>query len=188
MVHALLQLRRLLRSFATDREGAAVVEFALIVPLLLFLYMGSVEASSLYTVDRRVTTISDTMADLVSRSDGVIAQDKLNDYFRAAEGIIIPYSTSGLHQVVSVISVDQNGAARVVWSRAFNGGTQRAPNSTYPLASTTQMNLLARGGWLVAAETSYSYTPVLGVVFQQPIGLYHESLYLPRFGDRIDLS
>jgi Flp pilus assembly protein TadG len=56
-------LHVLLSRFSHSERAAAAVEFALIVPFLITLYMGSIEASSLFTVDRRIEVISSTVAD-----------------------------------------------------------------------------------------------------------------------------
>lgn len=186
-------LATLLHHFANSERAVAAVEFAMILPVMLVLYLGSIEASSLYTVDRRVTTISSTMGDLVSQADDVIAPDDIDDYFEAAEGILIPYSQANLQQVVSLIEIRNNGATKIVWSCA-SGGSAHSPGDSYPaLAANSQMNQIARGtgsnkGYLVASETSYAYTPVFGAVIPGPINLYRESFYLPRFGARIDLD
>jgi hypothetical protein len=173
------------RLFLRENRAVAAVEFALVLPIMLALYLGSVEASALYTVDRRITTISSTMGDLVSRADGVITEGEVADYFAAAKGILIPYSREGLVQVVSVISVAANGTTQVRWSRS-SGGVRRAKGSSYPLPASSQMNRIARDvGFLVVSETSYAYTPLLGAVIQGPINLYRESFYLPRFGEEI---
>lgn len=178
---------RLLARFAGDARATALVEFALILPLLLLLFLGSVEASSLLTVDRRVTVISGTIGDLVARWDaetGAIPSGTLTDYFQAAQGIIYPYSTSPLQQVVSVVRVAADGSTAVEWSCAVNGGTARAVDSAYA-SLPDNMNLLARGSWVVAAEASYSYRPVLGLVFTEALDLYNQSFYLPRFEKEI---
>lgn len=175
------------RRFLRAQRAVAAVEFALILPVMLTLYLGSIEGSSLYTVDRRVTTISSTIGDLVARADAVISQDEIDDYFDAAEGILTPYSRDTLAQVVSLIRVQNNGATQVVWSRT-SGGTARSTGASYPLPATSQMNQIARGGYLVASETSYAYTPVFGIVIEGPINLYRESFYLPRFGECINVG
>lgn len=181
----------LLKRFAVAAEGVAVVEFALIVPLLLLLYLGSIEASSLYTTDRRITIISSTMGDLIARwedPDVVIPEATLGDYFSAAEVIMTPYDPDGLEQVVSLIWINgTTGVTKVLWSRANGTGASPRPvNSTYPLAATTEMNEIARsttatGGWLVVSETSYDYTPALALAFQDVLNLSHTSYFLPRF-------
>ena len=62
-------LRRL-RQFRADVRAVAAVEFALVLPLLIGLYLGSIEAASLYSTDHKVATVASTMADLVSRQRG----------------------------------------------------------------------------------------------------------------------
>lgn len=178
-------LRRLVGCFLEEQKAVAAVEFALILPVMLTLYLGSIEGSSLYTVDRRITTISSTIGDLVARADGVISEAEIADYFTAAEGILMPYSRDGLAQVVSLIEVTNSGATEVVWSRT-SGGTVRTEGASYPLPASSQMNQVARDvGYLVVSETSYAYTPVFGAVIQGPVNLYRESFYLPRFGAAI---
>lgn len=175
------------RRFIGDARAAAAVEFAFIMPLLLLLFLGTIEASSLITVDRRVNVISGTVGDLVSRWDpdaGAIPSSELTDYFRASENIIYPYATTGLKQVVSFVEVAGNGTTSVRWSCAYNGGSKRSTNSAYS-ALPAHMNELARGGYVIASETSYSYRPVLGMVFTDALHLYQQSFYLPRFAAEI---
>lgn len=182
-----LPLPRLLRRFLVQEDGVAAVEFALILPVLLLLYLGSIEASSLFTVDRRVEVISTTMADLVARwnpNEGPITQAVLGDYFGAAEGIIVPYDDGALTQVVSLLEVDADGVAQVVWSCGFNGGTSLDPGDIYGLGE--QMQAISAGGFVVAATTRYPYKPVLGMVFKDAITLENEALFLPRFGEELE--
>ena len=113
-------------------------------------------------------------------------KDTLKDYFKASLGIMTPYATTGLKQVVGVVKVTSAGVATVEWSCGWNGGTARVVNDPYPLPATKQMNVIARGGYLIAAEVDYSYTPVLGLVFTEAIDLRSENLFLPRFGVKVD--
>jgi Flp pilus assembly protein TadG len=177
--------------FADNERGVAAVEFALILPLLLTLYLGSIEASSLFTVDRRVEVISTTLADLIARwnpNQGAIPTATLKDYFAAAEGILVPYPTDELTQVVSFLNVTSAGVATVAWSCGNNGGTARGINSSYPLEEkmrklVTESNTTS--GFLVASEVAYPYQPALGLVFTAPLNLQNEALFLPRFGQTL---
>lgn len=185
-----LLLERRLRGLADDDRGAAAVEFALILPFLLLLYMGSIEASTLFTVDRRIEVISSTMADLVARwnpNQGTITKATVLDYFKASEGIIVPYPTTGLKQVVSFVRVPTTGSATVVWSCSYNGGTALAKNATFAVAPN--MKTLVTGGtttgYLIAAKVEYPHLPVLGMVFTSAITMSSESQFLPRFGTAI---
>ena len=98
------RLRRLIAGFARNEGGTAAVEFALIMPFLLALYFGSMEASALFTADKRVNSISSTVGDLTAQwdpIDGSLPQATLTGYFAAATGIITPYSSAGVKQVVA---------------------------------------------------------------------------------------
>lgn len=182
----LLRLRR-------DDSGVAAVEFALIVPFLIFLYFGSIEAASLFTVDKRVSAISATIGDLVSQWDPAdeLPTGTLTDYLNASTGILAPYSTTGLKIVVTLVQVKSDGTTKVLWSRANAAGTPKTANSAYSgLGASTQMNIVSRGGCVIAAEVSYSHLPMLGQVFDTAIPLAHTNYFLPRYGSSspIDLD
>ena len=165
-----------------DQRGVAAVEFALILPVLLLLYFGTIETSSLFTADRRVANVAGTIGDLVSRAKKSVSQNELNDYFQAASAIMMPLPTGPLRQTVSLISVDSSGVAKVVWSRPFNGGIVRAANSIYPLPADQKINEMGRQeGLLVASEVIYSYRPLFGIVYPNALSLSHEEFFLPRF-------
>ncbi|OJX55267.1 TadE/TadG family type IV pilus assembly protein [Devosia sp. 66-22] len=193
--NAVLSLRRIRR----DDRAVAAVEFALIVPLLITLYLGSIEAAALFTVDKRVSSISSTIGDLVAQWDpekeGALSTGtggKLTDYMNASTGIMSPYTTSGLKIVVSLVQVKNNGDTKTLWSTA-NTGSAKTLNAAYSdasIATSTRMNQVSRGGCVIAAEVTYSYLPVLGAVFTTAINLRHTNYFLPRFGssEPIDLD
>jgi len=184
-MHALIER---IRGFGRNERAVAAVEFALIMPFLLSLYFGSMEASALFTVDKRVNTISATMGDLIAQwdpDDGTIPAATLTTYFAAATGLINPYSSSGVKQVISLVFVKSDGTTKVLWSTQSGGGTLRTVGATYaPLTTSanTMTNTVARGGCIVAAEVSYSYKPLLGQVFKTALNLAHTNYFIPRYG------
>jgi Flp pilus assembly protein TadG len=191
-----LAARRLRR----DNEAVAAVEFALIVPFLIMLYFGSIEAAALYTVDKRIDSISSTIGDLVAQWDpdeGSLStgtSGRLTDYLNAATGIMSPYSTADLKIVVTLVQVKDDGSTRIVWSEANAAGTAKA-TTDYPdleLSGNAEMNTVSRGGCVVAAEVTYNYLPILGQVFTVALDLKHTNYFLPRFGSsapiRLDTS
>jgi len=52
--------RKRFADFVRDRRGIAATEFAVIVPIMLVLFFGTVEFSSGVAVDRKVTLIART--------------------------------------------------------------------------------------------------------------------------------
>lgn len=184
------KLLRLGRRFGAE-TGTAAVEFALILPIMLLVYAGTLEASSLISMDRRVQSVAGALGDLVARSDTTISAATLTDYFRAASGIMIPFPTDEVDQVVTQVEVRNDGTTRVVWSRQYiegdyGVGTQHQVGAEFELPDA--MIEIARGGHVIVAETSYSYLPLYGIVFDKRVNLYRENFFMPRFGGTITVN
>lgn len=180
-----------LRQLRLGEEAVAAVEFALILPIMLLVYIGSVEASAVISMDRRVQSVAGTLGDLVARSDTNISAAALTDYFRAAGGIMTPYPADGLSQVVTQLDVAEDGTATVIWSRQYVNGTygvgaDHQPGDTYKLAKA--MQTIAAGNFLIVAEATHTYLPMYGFAFDQPIRLYRENFFMPRFGGSISVN
>jgi Flp pilus assembly protein TadG len=140
-----------------DRRGVAATEFAVIVPLMLVMFFGTVEFSSGVAVDRKVTLMARTLSDLTSQSISVASTD-LTNFFNASNGIMTPYSSTPTHGTITELYVDPSTLkARVQWSQ---GSAPRAVGSTVVIPSA-----LATGGtYLIFSEVSYLYTPTIGYV------------------------
>lgn len=191
MIAMARHMLRALKHFRHARSGVAVVEFALVVPIMLVVYVGAIEASTLISMDRKVQSVAGAVGDLVARADKSLTTSQMRDYFRAASGIMTPYSSEPVLQVVTAISVGEDEVARVVWSRQLQNGqysvtTSHAQGSVFPLPK--EMIDISKGQMVIAAEASYSYTPLFGLVFNQDISLYRSSFYLPRFGGTITIN
>lgn len=180
-----------LRRLALVEEGAAVVEFALILPIMLFVYIGSVEAGAAIAMDRRVQSAAGALGDLVARSDTTIATASLDDYFKAAAGIMTPYAAEKLKQVVTQVQVYNDGTTRVDWSMQYvdgdlSEGTDHPEDSSFDLPQA--MRNIARGSYVIVSEGFYEHTPLTSIIFHQPINLYRENFLMPRFGGSITID
>jgi hypothetical protein len=47
---------------------------------------------------------------------------------------------------------------------------------------------IARDNYVVVSEVSYSYLPLYGIFFDQPVQLYRENFFMPRFREEIELK
>lgn len=194
MKRAIQSLARKLAQFRNDHRGVAAVEFALVVPVMLTLYMGAMEASMMITMDRKVQSVAGAVGDLVARADGTLTTAQLRDYFQASAGIMTPYTNTGVKQTITLVEVQSNGKNTILWSREFlNGvltvGTTRKVNTAYPLSK--QMTAIAQNNenrWVIAAEAATSYKPLYGLVFDKAIPLYRENFYTPRNGKAIVMN
>ncbi len=187
----LKRLRKNIAGFRKAERGVAAVEFALLLPLMLAVYIGTMEASALITMDRKVQSVAGAVGDLVARSDKSITTAQMRDYFRAASGIMTPYSSDPVLQVITAIHVDNNSNATIAWSRQFVGGvysatTPRVAGQPFPLPD--EMIAISKGQTVIAAEASYSYMPLFGLFFEHSVSLYRSSFFLPRFGGDIAIK
>lgn len=164
--------RRAIARFGDDLAGLSAVEFALVLPIMLTLYLGGVELSDALTINRKVTHVTSTLGDLVAQSKTITDSD-IEDIFNAAESIITPYDVNALKMVVSGIEIDEDGIATVAWSDSRNM-TALTVNSVY---SDLPSGVKQPNTFLVAAKATYDYTPMIGYVLTGTYNL-HDQFYL----------
>ena len=183
---------KMLSAFFRRETGVAAVEFALVVPLMLSVYLGCTEASALLTADRKVQSVAGAIGDLVARSNKSISAGDLQDYFLASTSIMAPYGTMGLVQTVTAVSVAADGRATVLWSARFKDGVLSKTVAEHPKDSTydlpEEMKAIATGQTVISAEAEYGYRPLLGLVFKNALDLNRSALFMPRFGGTISLN
>src|SRR6267142_4642969 len=100
-----IALYQRLVSFARDRRGVSAVEFAMLLPLMVTLYLGVVEVSQGVATDRKVTLTTRTMADLASRVSSINNAD-MSSLLNASAAVIAPYQPAPLKIVLSAVSID----------------------------------------------------------------------------------
>jgi len=146
-----------IRTMCCDERGVSAIEFALIVPVLILMYVGIAEMGNLLTVVRRVETMSSTAADLTAQVKQVSNPD-LADIFAASTSILAPYPTTPLKVVLSSVVADATNNGKVAWSCA-SMGSARAVGSSYPLPANTSV----ANSSVIVAEITYQFTPLLGL-------------------------
>jgi Flp pilus assembly protein TadG len=174
-IHTLaLRLCRNVARFAEERRGLAAVEFAMLLPLMMTLYLGSVEISTAVAIQRKVDLTAHALADLSSQYTAIKNADMTN-ILNAASDIIVPYNAAQLQSVVSELSIDGNGQATVVWSDTLNG-TARTVGTVVNIPS----NLAVANTYLILGETQYSYNPSYGFVITGGATLSDQIYMRPR--------
>ncbi len=113
-----LRIRRSAAGMLEDCRGIAAVEFAVIVPIMLVMFFGTVEFSSAIAVSRKVTLVARTLSDLTSQSISVADTDMTN-FFTASSAILTPYAPTPTQATLSELYVDPTThKARVQWSKS----------------------------------------------------------------------
>ena len=182
-MHSLLftlqqSMRRRLYGFARDKRGVSAVEFALILPLMMLLYFGGVAVTQGVIVDRKVKMTARTVADLVSQV-ATIDNSGVDAALGASAAILAPFSTANAKVIVSVVSIDNNGNAKIVWSRANkDSGHGKGSSVAVPDALKTPNTSLVWG------EATYDYTPAVGYVIG-PLKLSDQIFMRPRLSETV---
>lgn len=176
---------RALRRFGADRGGISAVEFALILPFMVTLYLGSVELGDGFSVQFRATLAARTVTDLTSQYVK-IDTTTMNQLLGAAATVMAPYSPNNMTVTVSeVTTTNASGAAQVTWSAA-NSGNGRAVGSSVTLPSALQT--LPAGTALIFGEVTYPYNPEFGYVLTGTINMYESQYFYPRQSSCVDYN
>lgn len=177
--------------FAGDRKGVAAVEFAFIAPILILLFIGTIELSAGVSTNRKLSRLSSTVGDLVTQSQQLTAGD-VEAIMDVSSKIMYPYKDP-VTIVLTGVQINA-GLAKVVWSKSRPAGNEYAINANY----TVPTKIKKDGTFLVAAEIKTTYTPSVGWIQYSeatgiditytPINMREELFLRPRIGSTVELQ
>jgi Flp pilus assembly protein TadG len=161
MQRCLNPVQGLMRRLLGDNSGVAAIEFAFIAPLMFFMLVGTVEMSQAITVDRRVTVVASTVADLVAR-EKQLSKAQFDVVMEIITVLMAPYDAAPLKitllAVAAKVGATPTDPNRVCWSEIYHGGVGiYRDNQDYVLPA----GLVDPGGSVIVAEVSYTYTPLI---------------------------
>jgi Flp pilus assembly protein TadG len=168
------RLGRPIARLANERSGLAAVEFAMLLPMMMTLFLGSVEITTGVAIHRKVTLTARAVADLSSQFTTIAASD-MSNILNSSADIIAPYASAKLQSVVSELSINAQGQATVVWSATLNG-TARTAGTVVNVPA----NLAVANTYLLLGEASYTYTPTYGYVVTGTLTLNDQVYMRPR--------
>jgi Flp pilus assembly protein TadG len=181
-----------MRELWIDAKAVAAVEFAIVLPFMLLLYVGGFELSNGMAINVKVTETAHSVADMVSQNTE-ISTARLQSILGASTAIIAPYPTSAvigkppvttslMTVTVSEVSTDSTGKATVQWSQSYNGatfGTGRAVGQVITLPSSLTGTANDNVSFILG-ETSYAYTPTIGYRVSGTVTLGDSYYVFPR--------
>lgn len=182
------RLAAALSRFGTARDGVGAVEFALIVPILLIIYLMSFEITVAISITRKTTHASSDIADLITQRSSV---DKayLSTMPNVARATLAPYSSNGLTLKVSGINIDSASIARIAWSWQSTGGAPYTAGSQ----TTIPSDLAIANSFVVRSELSLPYSlllylPGMSGTKMQNFTIKKDFYYRQRVGNKIDCT
>jgi Flp pilus assembly protein TadG len=176
-----------------DERGVAAVEFALLLPVMLTMYLGSVEVSQGLSADRKVVLLARTLGDLTTQKSAV-STSTMDTVSAAGSVVLSPLKVNvALMRVTSIaISAPSSGVVndatvcwtyvKGTWSTAYAIG-QKLDISTVPATLRTDI-----GSSVVLAEVQYPYKPVIGYVITGQLQLGERIFMRPRVSSYVTNS
>jgi len=137
--------------FKRDTRGVSALEFALIAPVLLAMYLGAAQMTMALSADRKVTGAATSVADLVTQDD-VITNAELTDIYAAGDAIMFPNDPANLSYRITSIRMDIDGDVFVDWSETRG----LSPHTTASLP-TLPNGLLAPMNSIIMVEARYPF-------------------------------
>lgn len=174
----LLGLRLVLRRLAVETRAGSAVEFAIILPFMLLVFLGTYDLCNGIAADRKVTITARTLSDLIAQATQVKSSDVTNS-FTAASYVMMPFGGAPV-QTVSEVKIDATTTptkATIQWSQS-SSGTGRPTNQ----AVTVPTGLVTSGSvtYLIWSEVSYTYQPFVSYVFKSAFALTDQFYARPR--------
>jgi Flp pilus assembly protein TadG len=181
---------RALRWLARQDGGMAAVEFALILPILVVLWIGGVEMTQALSVDRRLNNLASAIGDLSARSRQLLHSD-IDNIFNIAPGAMYPFcrdsancQSKGLAMRVTAVDISAGGTAEVAWSRA--SGTTSYPDNQN-VNNLVPETLRIPDSQIIMAEVYYTFTPAVGYVLTGSLDLDDRMFFVPRLTQYVKL-
>ena len=171
--------------FRTAKDGLAAVEFALILPVMMVMFYGTLEITMALTCRDDISIMTSTAADLIAQESSVQSTD-LSNVYNAAGTILYPYydpskdpATAGPTIRITSVIYDTSSksvtSGKVAWTCTQPGSGKLTPATrnkgdtvtfndasgntvTFKDASGNNVGIMVANGSVIMAEVAYNYS------------------------------
>ena len=169
-----------------DQSGLAAVEFALILPIILLLFLGSFETTNLVLAYMKVEASAETAADLVAqtRVNTVLQSTDFTNITNAAKQVLTPLPTSGTLLKIAYASVTYNtGSAVIDWHTEVNSATPITTANIPNNASLANLGNQTNGSTdsVIIVTLTYSYSSPFVYLLSPSYTLTEAAFNRPRY-------
>jgi Flp pilus assembly pilin Flp len=172
----------IVRRFIENRSGAGAIEFALIVPLLILLYVGAVELGDAFAAKRKVTSLTSALGDLVTRTKN-ISKSEMDGLLASTPGTVLfpyPVDDDNIAVTLTCAALDKDAAATVMWSQTRNATKDRVGDKITLPAGVSLPN-----SKLVSVSVTYRYRPAFGRWLADTVPFNSAFYFEPREGGTV---
>lgn len=163
-----------LSKFLSDRSGISAVEFALILPVMLVLYVGMAEFARAFDNWRKLEAASRTISDMTSQGDSQtpMRSSTMNDILASATLVMRPFDGSTAKIRVSAMGVDLVRFSLTKPKVCSSVSSSNIVARTVGVAAdlTIPPGFQMQGTRYILVELTSAYTPMLGSALVGLIG------------------
>lgn len=176
-----------------DERGATAVEFAFIMPIMLTLYLSSMEVSQGFDIHKRVGRAASMVADIITQQSS-ITRAELKEISDIGQSTLLPYGRTDpeIEMVGIQITMDSPPRSIVGWSLKAQGNATSVP---YAKGSSIDVpdRLKIAGTYVVRSRVDLDYKPLTTWTFRNSGGStsipMKKTLYLrPRLVGIVDCT
>lgn len=183
---------RFLQRFLKQQHGLAVVEFAMILPVLMTCFYGCIEVTRYILVTQKIEKLAHTTADVTAQSKAVTIASMVQ-ILNATDDVMEPYTFNGpngrviissLYRSANPTSPPSTSTAKVNWQYS-GGGTLTAVSRIGDINAAPIMPggfTFAERDNVIAAEVFYRFAPLISTRFFGTVTIYRSAFYKPRLG------
>jgi Flp pilus assembly protein TadG len=174
------------RNLQHDQSGLAAVEFVLILPIMLLLFLGSFETTNLVLAYMKLEASAETATDLVAqtRVNTVLQSTDFTNITNAAKQVLSPLPTSGTLLKIAFASVTYNtGSAVIDWHTEVNSATPITTGTIPNNVSLANLGNQTNGSTdsVIIVTLTYSYSSPFTYVLSSSYTLTESAFNRPRY-------
>ena len=176
--------KNLIRCFKSQRDGSASIEFVMIAPILIFLYIGLYEVSIAYSVNGSINRSTEIAASFPTFEEE-LNEEILSNVMTAATAVIDYSAFNPENLAIDIYSIEQQGSTpdtrRLVGQASYAGSNASGIRSD--LEATDFENILSTidaGNGFIVAQVAYLYEPSITNKFIQALTLTDRKILNPR--------
>lgn len=173
-------------SLLRDRSGMAMIEFALLAPIMLTLLLGSYEGANLVLADLKLESAAETASDLICQTkvNTELQSSDFTDITNAVGQILTPLPNSGTQLKIAYASITYSTGTPVIdWHTEVHGASPISLASLPNGASAANLGHETSGSTdsVIVVQLTYSYTSTLSYLLNSAYTLSESSLSRPRY-------
>ncbi len=171
---------------AHDQSGTVAIEFALIVPLMVTLYLGSYETANLTLAYMKLEASAETAADLVAqtRVNTVLASADFTSITTAATEVLTPLPTSDAQLAIAYAAITYSTGSPVIdWHLEVNGATAITLTDAAGVKDLATLGSETSGSSdsVIVAHLTYAYSSPFGYILSSSYSLSEWAFNRPRY-------